>query len=204
MKRLVAGALLSLGTAAVAEEPGWRGGVSIDFGRATADISNVPAKDRGYRSVGGAAVSVGYRVNDRLVLELRPGFGTAGAKVLSAPTVTLKGSSFEVPFLASIDFGTGGTRPYAIGGFGVTFIDSIKAVASSSSQDLKKDFRKSDLTARLGIGVRGSGPVAAFFEADATWGFRNLNLGTGLGANAGSVKNRAFHARAGFSFGRKK
>ena len=30
------------------------------------------------------------------------------------------------------------------------------------------------------------------------------NSTSGLGANAGSVKNRAFHARAGFSFGRKK
>ena len=115
-------------TSVAAQERGLRFGVAASVGRASLDIEGVSSSDLNPKTVGGAEIMVGYRLNDRLTLEARPGYATSGTRVrMSGAQVTISSDYFAIPVLATVDLARGSTRPYLLGGVGLALRLSAKA-----------------------------------------------------------------------------
>jgi hypothetical protein len=184
----------------------WRFGISAGAALSKLTISGLPAGEIDRRTGGAVAAIAAFRPSDRWSIEFRPGHAGGGARVVvSGAKAEIVANYFELPLLVTRDLGSSNARPYVFTGVALSSLTSAKAKLPTGSTDIQRDFADSDVSFRLGAGVRRAGSgVQPFVEFDYAWGTKDVNKErSGLGAEVGAIENRSAQIRAGFTFGRR-
>lgn len=198
-------AAIALAAASPATAGEKRFGISAGLNLSTLQIAGLSASEVKGRTGGAFAAIFSFRPSDRWSVELRPGFTSGGAKVLvEGASAQIVANYIDVPLLVTRDLGSSRTRPYLLAGVAVSSLTSAKAKLPTGSVDIKRDFEDTDLSFRLGVGIRRSGDGSRpFLEFEYAWGTKDANAKrSGLGAGVGSIENRSAQVRAGVTFGR--
>jgi hypothetical protein len=158
--------------------------------------------------VGGA---LEWDVTPNLALATRPMYVGGGTNIKTMPglgDVSAQGKGsyartelgyIELPLLIKYSFATEGARPYLIAGPSLGLLRSAHSVyklgnAAEQSDDIKKDFKTTDIGLSAGAGV-GANIGQAYVFAEGLYGFGLTNINKDKAEGTG--RNRGLQVRAG-------
>jgi hypothetical protein len=182
----------------------WRLGATGGASLASVRIDDAPVdlqlSSRTSFALGGL---VSWRPSGAWSLELRPSYvGRGTGAVIDAADTEIEARFVELPLLLTRELGRGRVRPHLLAGAAIGRMTSARAVSTGTDADVTDDFARTDVSLRLGAGLRfPRSQTEPFVEAEYAWGLSDLNSeAKGLGAGLGPIRNRGLQVRAGISF----
>ena len=153
-----------------------------------------------------AGLVTDFRFGQHFGVRLEPGFVRKEIRLVFEPGTFLEGNGdvrqdyFDVPVLFSVFLGSGGVRPYLLGGGAAAFLSRATSIdQDGEEEDIKDNLESPEWSVTAGAGLElGSGRTRGFLEARYSWGLTNLIKDS---ANLeGTAKNRGFFVLAGVTF----
>jgi hypothetical protein len=161
----------------------------------------------------GAGGTLELDLSRTVALAIRPTYEGRGTDIKSMPeigAVSAKGTGsyarttlgyVELPLLIKYSIPTEGVRPYLIAGPSLGLLRKAEAVskfggAAEKREDIKKDFKSTDISLNAGAGVGANlGPTYVFAEGLYGFGLTNINKDK----TEGTGRNRGLQLRAGIT-----